>query len=100
MVTPARWQSSGDSPAPAHRTAYKRHVETKPPVSRSWDVAPLILMGVALGLLGSRWETVAGALLSLAGLVLLLSGLGRWTWRTRRRTTTRSATPLRVTSSA
>ena len=37
-------------------------------MSRSWDVAPLILMGVALGLLGSRWETVAGALLSLAGL--------------------------------
>ena len=69
-------------------------------MSRSWDVAPLILMGVALGLLGSRWETVAGALLSLAGFVLLLAGLGRWTWRTRRRTAARSATPLRVTSSA
>jgi uncharacterized iron-regulated membrane protein len=71
-----------------------------PPVSRSWDVAPLILMGIALGLLGSGWETVAGALLSLAGFVLLLTGLGRWSWRTRRRTAAQSAAPLRVTSSA
>jgi hypothetical protein len=75
-------------------------VETNRPVSRSWDVAPLILMGVALGLFGSLWETVAGALFSLAGLVLLLTGLRRWTLRTRRRTAAQSATPLRVTSSA
>jgi uncharacterized protein (DUF58 family) len=73
-------------------------VETTPPVSRRWDVAPLILLGVTLGLLGSRWETAGGALTSLAGFALLLAALVRWTWRTRR-TATRSATPHRVASS-
>ena len=70
-----------------------------PPASRSWDVAPLILMGVALGLLGSRWETVAGAVLSFAGLVLLVAGLCRWSWRTRRRSSVLSTTSTRLKSS-
>ena len=60
-------------------------METKPPVSRRWDVAPLILVGLALGLFGSQWENAAGAVLNLTGLVLVLTGLVRWTLRTRRR---------------
>jgi hypothetical protein len=62
------------------------------PPHRHWDVAPLILIGVALGLLGSRWETTAGAVLSLAGFALLVFGLVRWTRRGR----LSPATPVEV----
>ena len=72
-------------------------METKPPVSqpaaRSWDVAPLILLGLTLGLLGSRWETVVGALLALLGLAILVAGLTRWSRRSLRREVT--GTPRR-----
>jgi hypothetical protein len=59
-------------------------VETSPQDRRRWDVAPLLLIGVILGLRGNIWVTMAGAVLSLAGLVLLLAGLARWRLRTRR----------------
>ena len=48
----------------------------------------MLLVGVALGLLGpllADSHTGWAAALSLAGIVLLLSGLVRWTRRTRRR---------------
>ena len=53
-------------------------------MSRSKDVPALIvpaliLVGLTLGLLGSRWETVLGAALNLVGLVRLVAGLVRWT---------------------
>ncbi len=77
----------GKVPAIRQRTATVRRttgsVETSPPESRRWDVAPLIMMGVALALLGSRWETLAGAVLTLAGFLLWLAALGRWGWRAR-----------------
>ena len=57
---------------------------------RSWDVAPLLLAGVLVGLVGpllagagSGWA----AALSLVGLVLLTTALVRWTRRTRERVT-------------
>ena len=59
-------------------------METSPRTNRRWDVAPLILTGVILGLLGSIWVTVAGAALSLVGFVVLLAGLARWRLRTHR----------------
>ena len=48
----------------------------------------MLVIGVALGLLGQTLadsHTGWAAALSLAGLVLLLSGLFRWSRRTRRR---------------
>ena len=51
--------------------------------NRHWDVAPLLLAGVVLGLLGSRADSGVGALVSLAGFVLLLVGLARWARRPR-----------------
>lgn len=46
--------------------------------TRHWDVAPLLLGGVVLGLLGTWVESGTGALLSLAGLLLVLVALARW----------------------
>lgn len=51
--------------------------------TRHWDVAPLLLVGVVLGLLGSWMESGLGAVLSLAGFVLLLAALARWVHRPR-----------------
>jgi hypothetical protein len=39
---------------------------------------------VLLGLFGSLWQTPAGALSSLIGFTLLLTGLMRWSRRARR----------------
>ena len=73
-------------PAGRGGSAYKRRVSTSS--RRTWDIAPLLVIGVALGLLGQTLADShtgwAGAL-SLTGLVLLLSGLFRWSRRTRRR---------------
>ena len=44
---------------------------------RHWDVAPLLLVGVVLGLLGTWVGSRPGAVLSLAGLLLVLVGLAR-----------------------
>ena len=63
--------------------------------TRSWDIAPLLLAGVVVGLVG---PLVAGAgsglaaLLSLGGLVLLMTALVRWSRRSRRRGQTHDAT--------
>ena len=80
--------SSGDSPTDGDRSAYKRAVDNS--AKRSWDVAPLLLAGVLVGLLGpllagtgSAWS----ALLSLGGMVLLVTALVRWTRRARERAT-------------
>ena len=55
---------------------------------RTWDVALLLVVGVALGLLGQVLADAhtgwAGAL-NLAGLALMMTGLVRWSRRTRRR---------------
>jgi hypothetical protein len=69
-------------------------------VSRAWDVAPLIVVGLTLGLLASRWESAVGAVLSLAGLVLMISGLVRWTLRTRRRESVAEVARQPATTSA
>jgi predicted lipid-binding transport protein (Tim44 family) len=56
--------------------------------TRSWDIAPLLLAGVVVGLLGPLLAGAGSglaAVLSLGGLVLLLTALVRWTRRTRRR---------------
>ena len=53
-------------------------MDTSPRTTRHWDVAPLLLVGVVLGLLGTLVGSGTGALLSLAGLVLVLVGLARW----------------------
>jgi uncharacterized membrane protein len=58
-------------------------VDTPSRPNRHWDVAPLLLVGVVLGMLGSRAESGTGALVSLAGFVLLLVGLARWARRPR-----------------
>ena len=55
---------------------------------RSWDVAPLLLGGLIVGLVGPLLAGAGSALaaaVSLAGLVLLLTALVRWTRRTRER---------------
>jgi len=58
-------------------------VDTSARPTRHWDVAPLLLAGVVLGLLGtwvgSGLGSGLGALLSLAGLLMVLVGLARWT---------------------
>jgi hypothetical protein len=41
-------------------------VDTSPRTTRHWDVAPLLLVGVVLGLLGTLVGSGTGALLSLA----------------------------------
>ena len=53
-------------------------MDTSPRPTRHWDVAPLLLAGVVLGLLGTWVDSGLGALLSLAGLLMVLVGLGRW----------------------
>ena len=53
-------------------------MDTSPRPSRHWDVAPLLLAGVVLGLLGTWVDSGLGALLSLAGLLMVLVGLARW----------------------
>ena len=53
-------------------------MDTSPRPTRHWDVAPLLLLGVVLGMLGSWVDSGAGPLLSLAGLLLVLVGLTRW----------------------
>jgi hypothetical protein len=70
---------------------------------RSWDVAPLLALGVTLGLLGQLLaDTSAGwaGALGLTGFVLLLSGLVRWSRRTRRRMVARDAARRPVSSAA
>jgi hypothetical protein len=69
---------------------------------RSWDVAPLLLAGVLVGLVGpllagagSGWA----AALSLVGLVLLTTALVRWTRRTRERTMPVDVAPDTVSGS-
>ena len=76
-------------------------METSPPESRlSWDVAPLLVIAVGLGLLGLALVSAAvpesaaddgslpiaigGLVLSLAGFVSLLGALARWSVRPRR----------------
>ena len=70
---------------------------------RSWDVAPFIVAAIGLGLLGltlvssavpdssgdggSLPVAVGGLVLSLAGFVVLLAALARWSRRARRHTT-------------
>ena len=67
--------------------------------TRRWDVAPFIVVGVALGVLG---QLLVGSsdgwagLLSLAGFVLTVAGLVRWTHRGRRSADARTAAPQRV----
>jgi hypothetical protein len=77
-------------------------VETLPPKSRYWDVAPFIVGAVILGLTGrllADSRTGLAALASLAGLVLLIAGLGRWSGRARRRAQTAQATqPQQLTN--
>ena len=53
-------------------------MDSSPRPTRHWDVAPLLLVGVVLGLLGTRVASGTGSLLSLAGLLLVLVGLARW----------------------
>ena len=53
---------------------------------RSWDVAPLLLAGLVVGLVGPLLAgagTAWAAVLSLGGLVLLVTALVRWTRRAR-----------------
>ena len=52
-------------------------MDTSPRPTRHWDVAPLLLVGVVLGLWGTWMGPGTGALLSLAGLLLVLGGLAR-----------------------
>jgi predicted lipid-binding transport protein (Tim44 family) len=55
--------------------------------TRSWDIAPLLLAGVVVGLIGPLLAGAGNglaALLSLAGLVLMVTGLVRWTRRPQR----------------
>jgi uncharacterized membrane protein len=59
-------------------------VDTAPRPTRHWDVAPLLLVGVVLGVLGTWVGAEAGALLSLAGLLVVLVGLARWARHPRR----------------
>ena len=97
-------QSSGDSPARGEGSAYKRVVDTTPRVThRTWDVAPLLVVGLALGLLGqvlADSHTGWAALLSLVGLALVLSGLFRWSRRSRRRAAALDVTRGSVTTPA
>ena len=63
-------------------------MDTSP--KRSWDVAPLLFAGVLVGLLGPLLASAGSSLaavLSLAGLVLLVTALVRWSRRTRERAT-------------
>ncbi len=57
-------------------------MDTAPRSTRHWDVAPFLVLGVVLGVLGTwvgTWVgSEAGAVLSLAGLLLVLVGLARW----------------------
>jgi len=53
-------------------------VDTSARPTRHWDVAPLLVVGVVLGVLGTWVGSEAGAVLSLAGLLLVLVGLARW----------------------
>ena len=53
-------------------------MDTSPRPTRHWDVAPLLLAGVVLGLLGTWVDSGLGALLSLAALLMVLVGLARW----------------------
>jgi hypothetical protein len=68
-------------------------------VKRSWDVAPLLLAGVLVGLVGPLLAGAGGgwaAALSLGGLVLLMTALARWTRRPRRREPQVPVAPERV----
>ena len=65
-------------------------MDTSPQPTRHWDVAPLLLVGVALGLLGTWVGSEAGAVLSLAGLLLVLVGLARWARHPRQDPTVRT----------
>ncbi len=82
-------------------------METSPPEPRlSWDVAPLLVIAVGLGLLGlalvsaavpdssaddgSLPVAIGGVVLSLAGFVSLLGALARWAARSRRSVASRA----------
>ena len=53
-------------------------MDTSARPTRHWDVAPLLVVGVVLGVLGTWVGSEAGAVLSVAGLLLVLVGLARW----------------------
>ncbi len=65
-------------------------MDTAPRSTRHWDVAPFLVLGVVLGVLGTLVDSGAGALMSLAGFALLLFGLVRWVRHPRRDGTARA----------
>jgi len=67
-------------------------VDTSARPTRHWDVAPLLVVGVVLGVLGTWVGSEAGAVLSLAGLLLVLVALARWARHPRQDRTVRTDT--------
>ena len=66
-------------------------MDTSARPARHWDVAPLLLVGMILGVLGT-WVVGSGtgAVLSLAGLLLVIVGLARWARHPRQDRTVRT----------